>query len=153
MYSEVPTRWKHSYVTPIPKKEPYTNANNYRPVSITSVFCRIFEKSLKDVLLHHLRINHMIPQSQHGFVKGRSVETNLLECINDWTKILDNKKCCDIIYFDFAKAFDRVSIPKLLYRLDNLGMHPNIRNWLSSFLSDRTFQVRIDNSFSVIKHF
>ncbi|EYC27269.1 hypothetical protein Y032_0009g619 [Ancylostoma ceylanicum] len=55
----------------------------------------------------HLWSNDLIPSSQHGFVPGRSVETNLLECLNDWSDILDRRSCCDIIYFDFAKAFDR----------------------------------------------
>ena len=63
-------------------------------------------------------MNGIIPSNQHGFVPGRSVETNLLECINDWSVYLDERKACDVVYFDFSKAFDKVDHAKLLYKLD-----------------------------------
>lgn len=54
MHGEVPQRWKHCFITPILKKEPAVNPENYRPVSITSVFCRVFEKVLKDHMMSHI---------------------------------------------------------------------------------------------------
>ena len=115
MFSGVPKRWKHSFVTPILKKEPAVSASNYRPVSVTSLFCRVFEKLLKKHIIHHLEKNSLIPVNQHGFVSGRSVETNMLISLNDWTNILDSREACNVIYFDFSKAFDRVSHAKLIY--------------------------------------
>lgn len=109
MFGEVPKRWKHSYVTPLLKKKPGSDINNYRPISITSILCRIFEKGIKSHLFEHLSRNGLIPDCQHGFVPKKSVETNMLECLNDWTYFLESKKACDVIYLDFSKAFDRVS--------------------------------------------
>ncbi|EYC13222.1 hypothetical protein Y032_0044g1043 [Ancylostoma ceylanicum] len=149
--SEVPRRWKHSYVTPILKKQPSSSPKNYRPVSITSLFCRLLEKIIKKHVTNHLSSNKIIPDNQHGFVEGKSIETNLLECVNDWTNILDANEACDVVYFDFAKAFDRVSIGKLLLKIDALGFHPKITMWLKEFLNDRTFQVNVNGVFSDVR--
>ncbi|XGW32189.1 hypothetical protein V3C99_010399 [Haemonchus contortus] len=66
-FGEVPMRWKHSFVTPLLKKEPSWNPENYRPVSITSLFCRLFEKVLKKHVSSHLSSNHIVSRHQHGF--------------------------------------------------------------------------------------
>lgn len=148
MRGQVPERWKHTFVTPILKKNPSSSPENYRPVSITSVLCRLFEKILKEHIVDHLEKNSILSASQHGFIKGKSTLTNLIECLNDWTLSLDNKHACDVIYFDFEKAFDRVSHKKLLYKIRQLQFHPNVVNWIEQYLSGRTFQVRIGSSFS-----
>uniref|UniRef100_A0A7I4XVS2 Reverse transcriptase domain-containing protein n=1 Tax=Haemonchus contortus TaxID=6289 RepID=A0A7I4XVS2_HAECO len=150
-FGEVPVRWKHSFVTPLLKKEPSWNPENYRPVSITSLFCRLFEKVLKKHVSRHLSSNHIVSRHQHGFTPGLSVETNMIECLDDWTEALDDKLSCDVIYFDFAKAFDRVSHRKLIVKLKTLKFHPIITNWISEYLSDRTFQVKIGQSFSEVR--
>lgn len=152
MCSEIPQRWKHSYVTPLLKKNPSSDVSNYRPVSITSFPCRIFEKVIKSHLLQFLSRNNVIPDAQHGFMPCKSVETNLLECLNDWTAYLDSKKACDVIYLDFSKAFDRMSHEKLLYKLEKLRIHPVICNWIREFLSNRTFQVKVGSAFSTVRH-
>lgn len=53
---------------------------------------------------------HVIPESQYGFVKNKSVLLLLVETIDDWTKALDNHQLVDIVYFDFSKAFNSVYI-------------------------------------------
>ncbi|XGW23236.1 hypothetical protein V3C99_005461 [Haemonchus contortus] len=147
MKGEVPARWRHSFVTPALKKEPSCDPANYRPVSITSLFCRLFEKTIKEHILEYAAVNRIIPRVQHGFVPGRSVETNMIESLEDWTAVLDNGRRCDVIYFDFAKAFDRVPHRRLLHKLEMLGFHPTLVSWISDFLHGRTFQVRVGQSF------
>lgn len=151
MYSEIPQRWKHCFVTPILKKEPASNPENYRPVSITSVFCRLFEKVLKEHMLIHIHANGIFPPNQHGFSSGRSVQTNLLECLDDWTEAADRKHRCDVVYFDFAKAFDRVSHQKLVVKLEKYKFHPIVIKWIAQYLTGRTFQVKVENSFSSVR--
>jgi len=63
-------------------------------------------------MLIYLDRHRLITKDQHGFLKRRSTVTNQLECVNDWTTSLNNRACVDIHYFDFAKAFDVVSIPQ-----------------------------------------
>ena len=89
--------------------------------------CRLFEKILADNINYHLRVNHLITDSQYGFVKGRSTELQLLNSTNLWIKNIDDKRFSDTVYYiDFAKAFDTVSHPKLLHKLSCYGISGNI---------------------------
>lgn len=152
MYGEVPSRWRHSFIVPIPKKPPLNSTKNYRPVSITSIFARTFEKILKNHLVAHLVKHNIISSNQHGFCKGRSIETALLSSFNDWTKALDEGKRVDVVYFDFAKAFDRVPSLKLIQKLESIGIHHLALRWIQNFLRDRTYQVHIGNEFSSVRN-
>jgi hypothetical protein len=105
----VPEDWKEANVTPIFKKGKKSCPSNYRSVSLTSVCCKIMESVVRDTVTKHLTVNKLIGQSQHGFVKGRSCATNLLEFLEQATAAVDRGEAFDIIYLDFAKAFDKSS--------------------------------------------
>lgn len=149
--ADVPKRWKHSFVSPIPKKSPLSQPINYRPVSLTCFTARVFEKHLLADVIDHLERNDIISSAQHGFRKGYSRETQMLECLNDWTLANEENKSTDVMYLDFSKAFDRVSHEKLLHKLKALSFHPMILTWVSEFLSGRTFQVRVGDVFSQVR--
>ena len=72
------------------------------------------ESILKDDIMEHLARNRLINSTQHGFMKGRSCTTNLLEFMEKVTEEVDNGKCMDIVYLDFVKAFDKVPTAGLL---------------------------------------
>ena len=65
------------------------------------------ESIIKDCILNHLNKFSLIRDSQHEFSKNRSCLTNLLEFMEEVTRTLDSRKWVDIIYLDFAKAFDK----------------------------------------------
>jgi hypothetical protein len=144
----VPNDWKIANITPIYKKGPRLLANNYRPVSLTSVICKIQESIIKDEIIKHLENNDLIKKSQHGFTKGRSCLTNLLEFIEDITKIVDRGEGLDIIYLDFQKAFDKVPHNRLLSKLKAHGITGKIYNWIQGWLKDRKQRVVINGEFS-----
>ena len=75
----VPLSWREANVTPIFKKGSKTETCNYRPVSLTSVVCKLMETIIRDQLIQHLEINALINPTQHGFMKHKSCTTNLLE--------------------------------------------------------------------------
>ena len=58
--------------------------------------------------MSHMTDNALFRKAQHGFRPGRPCVTQLLEVIESWTRILDAGGVVDVIYFDFAKAFDTV---------------------------------------------
>ena len=87
---------------------------------------------------------------QHGFRQGKSCVSQLLEVFNDFTKFSDNNDPFDVIYLDFAKAFDTVPHERLLAKMRAYGIDGNLLRWTKSFLSNRTQQVRVKNEFSNI---
>jgi hypothetical protein len=109
----VPEDWRTANVTPIFKKGPKSDPGNYRPVSLTSVSCRLMEGILKDKIVTHLEKQGLIRATQHGFMRGRSCTTNLLSFFEKMTAELDKGKAADVIYLDFAKAFDTVPHERL----------------------------------------
>lgn len=144
----MPDLWKVSIVVPLPKKSPHNVPENFRPVSVTCFPSRIFEKLIAKSITQFCVINDIVPVQQHGFMKHRSRETALLTSLNDWTQAIDAKLNVDVIYFDFSKAFDRVSHPKLIYKMKRLGFPANIVNWIENWLHNRIFFVRCSHSLS-----
>ena len=107
-------RSKHS---PNPKGGSKAIVANFRPVALTSIICKAMEKILCSAIMSHLMANKLITEQQHGFVKGRSCQTNILLCLEKWTEIVDAGNSVDVAYFDYAKAFDKVSHRLLLVKL------------------------------------
>ena len=133
---------------PIFKKGDPTDKENYRPISITSIISRVFERILVEHINFYLTTNSIISESQFGFRRGKSVESQLLMCYTHWITSLDNNKFVDIIYLDYAKAFDKVCHNKLIAKLSNIGIVGPILDWIKSFLSNRSQRVRINNTIS-----
>ena len=79
-------------------------AENYRPVSLTSVICKLFESIMRATLEEML----LIGRSQHGFRKGRSCLTNLLSFLDKVSDLVDSGNNIDVVFLDFTKAFDKV---------------------------------------------
>lgn len=144
----LPDSWKTANVVPIYKKGCATDPNNYRPISLTSTSCKVMERIINNDILKYLIRNSLISKQQHGFISGRSSSTNLLECMQEWTKNFERRLSTHIIYFDLKKAFDSVSYPKLLNKINAYGLNGTLFAWLQNFLSGRTQQVRIGSELS-----
>ena len=143
---KIPTIWKSANVTPIHKKGPLKDPSNYRPISLTCILSKIYEKFVRDKILEY--VTPIITNKQHGFVPGRSCLSNLLEfmdAINDMTL---NGEFVDIVYMDFQKAFDTVPHYRLLVKLMDYGISSNLINVVADFLEGRSFRVRVGDSYS-----
>ena len=140
---ECPSDWRSANVTPIHKKGSRTDPSNYRPVSLTSQICKVLESIVRNHILKHLAENNILSDSQHGFREGRSCLTNLLDTLETWTDILDDKNGIDVAYLDFRKAFDLVSHRHLIYKMSKYGIRNKVLNWVASFLDQRTQRVVI----------
>ncbi|XP_065639583.1 uncharacterized protein LOC136072323 [Hydra vulgaris] len=125
-----------------------SDANNYRPISLTCTSCRVMESIVSSSIGDYLNINNLITPNQHGFLSKRSTCTNLLESTNDWNKALDSNLITDVVYIDFQKAFDSVPHPKLLKKLAMYGIIDNLLHWILAFLSNRYQRVLVGNSLS-----
>ena len=94
----------------------------------------------------HLNDCNVITESQHGFNSRKSTTTNLMECLNDWTLILDKKSKIDIMYIDLGKAFDSLTHEKLLFMLSKIGFRGNILTWFSNLLPGRFINDKVGNN-------
>ena len=90
-------------------------------------------------LTHHRLLN----ESQHGFREARSSVTQLLQLLHSWYSSLEKGDSVDVIFLDFAKAFDKVSHHHLLYKLQCYGIRGHLFSWFHDYLSDRTQRVVI----------
>ena len=117
----LPEDWKVAHVTPIYKKGPKNIAENYRPVSLTSIACRIMEKLIKNQIMTHLTRANLLSKKQHGFMSKRSTVTQLLSYLDKCAESISKGRVVDVIYFDFAKAFDTVPHRRLLKKLKALN--------------------------------
>ena len=141
---KLPYQWKVAEVRPIFKKGCKSKPGNYRPVSLTSIICKVFEGFVRDALYDHLVKNNLLSPKQFGFCQGRSCVTQLLNTINKWMKCLDNSTPVDAIYLDFAKAFDTVPHKRLIAKLEGYGVKGDVLMWIQDFLANRTQYVSVN---------
>ena len=99
-----------------------------------------------------LLTNNLLNESQHSFLPGRSTLSCLLSYVDDVTNSLDSKLCTDVVYLDFAKAFDSVSHRRLLVKLKSYGVHAPVLTWIASFLSNRMQCVQVNSVNSTWKN-
>ncbi|MDD9361971.1 MAG: reverse transcriptase family protein, partial [Anaplasma sp.] len=120
----IPEDWKMGKVVPIYKSGNKDSPLNYRPISLTSVPCKIMEHVIYSQVINFLDSNHFFHPSQHGFRKGFSCETQLAIFLHDLHVNLDSNTQTDVIFLDFAKAFDKVPHKRLFLKLSQLNLNP-----------------------------
>jgi hypothetical protein len=146
--NEIPLDWKNANITPIFKKGDRSNVENYRPISLTPLFGKVFEKIIKRQIEDYLRCNALINTSQHGFSKARSCLSNLLVCQDSIMNMLDEGLAVDIVYLDFQKAFDKVPHSRLMEKVRHLGIKGKVADWIANWLSNRKQRVVINGMHS-----
>lgn len=144
----LPQCWKEANITAVYKKGSRSDTCNYRPISLTSVCCKIMEKLIRKAMLKHMMENKLFSEQQHGFVYGRSCTTQLLQVMDKLTEILDKGGAIDIVYLDLAKAFDAVPHQRLLLKLRSYGIAGKLLEWITNFLTGRRQRVGVAGEFS-----
>lgn len=119
---------------------------NFRPISLKSVPCKIFQHIIFTHLVNYLEDNSFFSTSQHGFRKFFSCETQLITFTNNLHEYIDSGFFVDCIFLDFAKAFDKVNHSLLLHKLNALNMDPQVLDWIREFLSCRVQYVTANGS-------
>ena len=123
---------------------------NYRPVSLTSVCCKILEQLIRDhIMMEYLLGNDLISDKQYGFISGRSTSLQPLHMLDKWTDYLEYGGQIDVLYSDFEKAFGKVPHIRLISKLYSYLINKTIVKWIQDFLSGRRFRVRVNLSYSL----
>lgn len=134
----LPSSWKIGKVIPLYKSGNRNSPLNYRPISLTSIPCKILEHILFSHIINFLESNSFFSSSQHGFRKTYSCETQLTSFMHKLHIILDNSTFADCIFLDFSKALDKVCHELLLYKLSLLNIDPKLLTWIECFLHNRS---------------
>ena len=133
--------YKLAYVTPIHKGGSRQKPEQYRPVSLTSHVMKVFERVVKKRIMEHLTENQAFNKGQHGFVPGRSTQTQLLSHYGDVYDAIVSNGRLDTVYLDFAKAFDKVDHDTLLEKVRKHKISGKLGKWIREFLKNRKFRV------------
>uniref|UniRef100_A0A8R1HVJ8 Reverse transcriptase domain-containing protein n=1 Tax=Caenorhabditis japonica TaxID=281687 RepID=A0A8R1HVJ8_CAEJA len=107
----LPDLWKTAIVKPLFKKGSRSDANNYRPISLTSTICKTMERMIRKEMMKHIYGNKLLSNAQYGFRPHRGTEAQLLHYISCIQSNMEKKKDMSSVYVDFRKAFDTVSLP------------------------------------------
>ena len=146
--STIPKILKSGLVSPIFKGGDRSNPQNYRPVSLTSHVTKIFEKIIAKKINDFLVTSNLYNDGQHGFRDGRSCLSQLLAHQNAIIEGLEDGCDVDVIYLDFAKAFDKVHHGILVKKLENAGIKGKVLEWIKAFLFDRIQSVSVEGALS-----
>ena len=144
----LPDDWKKANVTAVFKKGDRHSAANYRPVSLTSICCKLQEHVITSSIMKHLSKNEILTDGQHGFRPKRSCETQLITLVHEIAANLESGTQTDLIILDFSKAFDKVPHERLLRKLSHYGIRGRTHSWIRELLSNRQQEVMVDGAVS-----
>jgi hypothetical protein len=155
-YGSLPSAWKESNVRMLKKKaDSFTSVKNYRPISLTSCICKLFERVIQTRLADFLNENGCIVDIQSGFRHNRQTKDNIfciiqkvLETFNRNHQKHGAKWKLIALPFDVQSAFDKVWHNGVDYKLIKLEIPTYIINWIHQFLADRSFRVIVDDATS-----
>jgi hypothetical protein len=141
----VPSSWREASVCPIPKpgNADRTDKDNYRPISLTSVTCKLFERMILRRLMEH--VGHRLSSLQFGFRPRHSTVDALLRLQHRIFKAFEAKKFLTVGFLDIRKAFDKTWHDGLLHKLFRIGVQGNAWRWCRAFLADRRIRVVQDD--------
>ena len=134
---------KNSFVTPIHNGGSRRESKNYRPVSLTSHIIKVFERVLVCKIVDYLETKGSLNDNQHGFGRKRSCLSQLLIHHQALIDTLENRKIADVVYLDFAKAFDKVDHGVLMSKICEMGLGGTLLRWIYQFFFSRTPHVVI----------
>ena len=137
----LPKLWKESVVVPLFKKGVRSDALNYRPISLTSVCCKVMERIISKSLTDYLESNSLLSNDQFGFRAGRSTEDQLILTYDYLSDSVERGFTVFLVLFDFSKAFDVVDHVLLLTKLKLVGVGGRLLGWLADFLVGRKMRV------------
>ena len=126
--SEYPSSWKLANVTPIFKKNDKQLIKNYKPISLLPICGKVFEKIIFNSLYNYFHTNNLITNNQSGFRPGDSTTNQLQFLINEIHEAFKTPKVLEVraVFLDISKAFDKVWLDGLIFKLKQNGINGNL---------------------------
>ena len=146
-----PSQWRKSILIPILKaNKDYKDVTSYRPISMTSVLCKLIERMVNKRLWWLLENKRLISKYQCGFRQNRSCLDHLVRLEDYVLKGFANKQHTVAVFFDLEHAYDTTWRHLILHKLNDWKIRGHLALFIRNFLSDRLFQVRVGNTLSRI---
>jgi len=137
----VPKEWRKANVTCLVKKGKKEDPGNYRFVILTSIHGKVMEQLILETICRHIQDEKIIRSSQHGFTKGKSRLTNLINFYDGVTGVVHEGRAVAIVCLDFSKAFDTVSQKILIDKLFIYGLDKQTARWVENQLNGQVQRV------------
>lgn len=138
-----PDPLKLTIIKPIFKSGDPDKLENYRPISLLNSFSKVFELAMSTRILEYFNNCNLFSPSQHGYLRGRSVQTAIFQFTSNILKFLEENKLVAGLFIDLTKAFDCLNREHLLKKLEQYGIVGSALSWLASYLSERLQRVKI----------
>ena len=136
-----PTMWKIAHVVPVHKKASRSTIKNYRPVSLLSICSKVMEDIVNHQLVNYLEKYQLLSNRQFGFRRGLGTADLLTALQHQWVCTVGEGGCVQVLAVDIAGAFDKVSHPGLLWKLQRAGVQGKALRWLHDYLNQRRLKV------------
>ena len=139
----IPQLLKMGHIIPIHKGKSKGVSANYRPVTLTSHLVKLFEKVPRNSIIKYTEENNLFNPGQHGFRLGRSCLSQLVAHYDNIMRLLQN---VDVVYLDFAKAFDKVDFMVTMRKLQEMGITGKLGRWINAFLTHRKQAILVNGA-------
>ena len=143
----MPSGFKAATIIPVPKKSSPSCFNDYRPVALTPIIMKCFER----LVLSHIKptLPPSLDPYQFAYRAKRSTDDAICSALHPALTHLDKKDSyVRMLFIDFSSAFNTIIPQQLICKLDKLGLSTSLCNWLLDFLSQRPQAVRVGNNIS-----
>ena len=143
-----PSQWCCANVTPVPKGPVSSLPAGFRPISITPVLSKVFERLLASRLGVFMEKSDIFSKHQYAYRKGLGTCDALLDVVGSGQVALDRGSEMALVQIDFSAAFDRVNHAGLLFKLQSVGVGGVFLRVIHGFLSGRSQRVKVDGASS-----
>jgi len=144
-----PSCWSEATIIPLPKPgKDTTSPDNYRSIALTSCICKTFERMVGDRLVWYLEKHRVLTEFQSGFRKQRSTTDQLLRLESFVREAFARREHVVAVFFDLEKAYDTTWKYGILRDLHNAGLRGRMPAFISNFLANRNFRVRLGTNLS-----
>ncbi|XP_039432001.1 uncharacterized protein LOC120414751 [Culex pipiens pallens] len=148
----IPQRWKEGIVVPIPKAgKDQLVVGNQRPITLVSCLGKVLERMVNRRLITTLEELGVLGDDQHGFRRGKGVDTYLAELEDEIEQWIGKRQHGELALLDLAKAYDTAERAPILHNLHRWGIRGRMGRFIANFLKDRTFRVAIGNLLSTLR--
>lgn len=151
-FNHIPYNYKNATIIMIPKPmKDGLNPSNYRPISLLNTLSKLLERIIMNRLQYWIKEQNLITPLQCGFVRHRQTSDHLLRITQNGLESFNRNEKMGAIFVDIEKAFDKVWHDGLLYKLEKMNIPNYLGKWIQEYLTNRTFQVRVENYLSIKK--